>query len=98
MVILLDAGTREPASSRMTDFILRDYTVRLEIGQEEFPGSKRSMYSYKLTYSAGTREPASSRMTDFILRDYTVRVEIGREEFPGSKRSTYGYKLTYSRL
>ena len=69
-------STREPASSRVTYFILRAYTGtgvshsqhmeeigrgfgknagewtgRVEIGEEEIPGSKRSMYGYILTYS-----------------------------------------------
>ena len=69
-------STREPASRRVTYFILRAYTGtgvshsqrrtksgevleknagewagRVEISEEEIPGSKRSMYGYILTYS-----------------------------------------------
>ena len=69
-------STREPASSRVTYFILRAYTGtgvshsqhreknrerfrknasewtgRVEIIEEEIPGSKRSIYGYILTYS-----------------------------------------------
>ena len=69
-------STREPASNRVTYFILRAYTGsgvshsqhrkkmgevleknagewtgRVEISEEEIPGSKRSMYGYILTYS-----------------------------------------------
>ena len=74
-------STREPASSRVTYFILQAYTEtgvshrqhgkksgevleknagewtrRVEIGKEELPGSKRSMYGYILTYSRLERE------------------------------------------
>ena len=33
-----------------------EWTGRLEIGKEELPGSKRSMYGYILTYSRLERE------------------------------------------
>ena len=33
-----------------------EWTVRVEISQEEIPGSKRSMHGYKLTYSRLYRE------------------------------------------
>ena len=65
-------STREPASSRVTYFILQantgknlerfwkknagEWTGRLEISKEELPGSKRSMYGYILTYSRLERE------------------------------------------
>ena len=69
-------SAQEPASSRVTYFIMRAYTGtgvsysqhrkklgevleknagewtgRVEISEEEIPGSKRSMYGYILTYS-----------------------------------------------
>ena len=64
-------STREPASSRVTYFILRantgknwerfgknagEWTGRAEISKEELPGSKRSMFGYILTYSRLERE------------------------------------------
>ena len=63
---------REPATSRVTYFILQantgknwerflkknagEWTGRVEINEEELPGSKRSMYGYILTYSRLERE------------------------------------------
>ena len=64
-------STREPASSRVTYFILQantgkkwerfcknagEWTERVEISKEELPGSKRSMYGYILTYYSLERE------------------------------------------
>ena len=74
-------STREPASGKLTYFILRAYTGtgvshsqhrkksgevleknagertgRVEISNEEIPGSKCSMYGYILTYSRLERE------------------------------------------
>ena len=64
-------STREPASSRVTYFILQantgkylerfwknagEWTGRVEISKEELPGSKSSMYVYILTYSRLERE------------------------------------------
>ena len=64
-------STREPASSSVTYFILQantgknwerfgknagEWTGRVEISEEEIPGSQRSMYGYILTYSRLERE------------------------------------------
>ena len=76
LFIFSGQSTREPASSRVTYFILRAYTGtgvshsqhrkknrerfgknagewtgRAEKSEEEIPGSKRSIYGCKLTYS-----------------------------------------------
>ena len=76
LFIFCGHSTREPASSRVTHFILQAYTGtgvshsqhrkkigrgfginagewtgRVEISNEEIPGSKRSMYGYIPTYS-----------------------------------------------
>ena len=61
LFIICGHSTWEPASSRVTYFILRAYTgtkisgevlEKMQVnGPEEIPGSKRSMYGYILTYS-----------------------------------------------
>ena len=67
LFIFREHSTREPASSRVTYFILQantgkkiergfgknagEWTGRVEISKEELPGSKRSMYGFILTYS-----------------------------------------------
>ena len=76
LFIFCGYSTREPASGRVTYFILLAYTGtgvshslhrknsgevleknasewigRVEISEEEIPGSKRSLYGYILTYS-----------------------------------------------
>ena len=65
-------STQEPASSRVTYFILQantgkkleevleknagEWTGRVEISKEELPGSKRSMHGHRLTHSRLERE------------------------------------------
>ena len=62
------------------------WTGRVETSKKKIPGSKLSMYGYKLTYSR------------LNAGEWTGRVEISKEEIPGRKRSMYGYILTYSWL
>ena len=88
-------STREPASSRVTYFILRALNTGTCIQQGD------------LFYSAGLHRNhvSATAKTGEIGRgfgknagEWTGRVEISKEEIPGSKRSMYGYILKGERL
>ena len=76
-------STREPASGRVTYFILRAYTGT---------GVSHSQHRTK------KKKKKNERGFGKNAGEWTRRVEISKEEIPGSKRSVYSYILTYSRF